>query len=254
MGVMLRQITSSLFIFYFILGKVLICPAGEFTPFKGRVNADQINIRCDSTVASEMITVLTKGDEVEVVGELYDWYKIRLPKNSPCYVFKDMVGVLDEKNVVVSRENVNIRLRPSTSSCVLGKVNKDEVLGVLSTEGDWLKIKPVKNSFGWVNKMFVDQVVVAKGKVSRPASLAKVVELGQGEILIEGIIRPYGKVISRPARHKIIAEGYKTYLLSGDRDSLDALNYRRVKVTGKVLPTTRQKYPLVEVLKLELLD
>ncbi len=235
--------------------------ADEFIPFKGKINSEDINIRSDSTVASGIVINLNKGDEVEVVGELYDWYKVRLPKGAPSYVFRGLTEALDEKTVVVVKENVNVRLGPSESYPILGKTNKDEVLTVEATEGDWLKIKPLNNSFGWVNKMFVTRSFLADrsrlkkspaevvGRVLKPAP-----DLAKDEIFLDGVIRPYGKVMSRPATHKLITGDYKIFLLKGDPSALNALNYRRVRVIGKIIEEKKQKYPVVEVRKLELGD
>ncbi|MCX5713628.1 MAG: SH3 domain-containing protein, partial [Candidatus Omnitrophica bacterium] len=210
----------------------------DFVSFKGRINADEINIRSDSTVASEVVITLTKGDGVEVVGELYDWYKVRLPKLSPAYVFKDLTESLDEKAAVVLKDNVNIRLGPSEKSAILGRMNKDEVLTVLETDGDWLKIKPPSDSFGWVNKMFVTRSLASE-KTKLKAKKAPPV-LVKDEVFLEGVVRPYGKVMSRPATHKLVTGDYKTYLLSGDLVALNALNYRKVRVVGKIIEENKQ--------------
>ncbi|MCX5697191.1 MAG: SH3 domain-containing protein [Candidatus Omnitrophica bacterium] len=250
------------FFFCLILGLgTLSSFADDSTPFRGKINSEDINIRSDSTVASEVVINLNKGDDVEVVGELYDWYKVRLPKGAPSYVSKGLTEFLDEKTVVVVKENVNVRLGPGESSSILGKTNKGEVLTVEATEGDWLKIKPLNNSFGWVNKMFVTRSFLADksrlknssaeagGKVLKPPP-----ELAKDEIFLDGVIRPYGKVMSRTATHKLITGDYKIFLLKGDLSALNAVNYRRVRVIGKIIEEKKQKYPVVEVRKLELGD
>ncbi|HNW39700.1 MAG TPA: SH3 domain-containing protein, partial [Candidatus Omnitrophota bacterium] len=61
--------------------------AGTFT---GQINADGINVRVDSTVGAQVICTLAKGELVEVSGGVYDWYKIRLPKEAPAYIRKDL--------------------------------------------------------------------------------------------------------------------------------------------------------------------
>jgi hypothetical protein len=53
--------------------------AEEDFPFIGIVNEDGINIRSDSTVSSAIIGQAEKGNEVTVIRQAYDWYKIRFP-------------------------------------------------------------------------------------------------------------------------------------------------------------------------------
>jgi len=62
---------------------------GESFLFSGKVNSDKINLRADSRVSGEEICALPRGEKVEVTLELYDWYRIRLPKPAPAYVKKD---------------------------------------------------------------------------------------------------------------------------------------------------------------------
>ena len=81
-----RKIISAIFIIpVFYAG---IAFAQDFQKFNGEITSDNINIRTDSTVGSDIICALKKHDKVEVTAELYDWYKIRLPKNAPSFVKK----------------------------------------------------------------------------------------------------------------------------------------------------------------------
>ncbi|MDI6606370.1 MAG: hypothetical protein QME65_04440, partial [Candidatus Omnitrophota bacterium] len=66
-------------------------------------------------------------------------------------------------------------------------------------------------------------------------------------------IKPYGRVFARKATHKLITEDKEVFLLKGDRKALNALNSRRVKVSGikeKDAPK-KDKYPLIEVRAIE---
>ncbi|MCM8780347.1 MAG: SH3 domain-containing protein [Candidatus Omnitrophica bacterium] len=93
-----------------------LCFATEDSVFKGRISADNINVRTDSTVNAESICRINRGEIVEVIMELYDWYKIKLPKNAPSFIRKDMVSLIDDKTAKVIKTKVNVRLHPSESS------------------------------------------------------------------------------------------------------------------------------------------
>jgi uncharacterized protein YgiM (DUF1202 family) len=131
-------------------------------PFRGEVNSNNINIRSNSTVNSEVVCNLNKGSPVEVVLELYGWYKIRLPKNAPSYIKKNLVGLINDKTARALKDRVNIRLHPNELSPILGRVNKNEIISILEDKGEWYKIEPVNNSFGWIHKKFVDKVEISK--------------------------------------------------------------------------------------------
>jgi len=268
--------------------ELTVAPKQKSALFQGEINANNINIRSDSTVNSKIICAVNKGEPVEVIRESYGWYKIRLPKAAPSFIRKNLVTLIDEKTVKVIKDNVNIRLNPSESSPILGRAGKNEVINILGDRGEWYKIEPLNNSFGWVNKKFVNpapqeatavkpwggmnkadtinkreevklaQEISAKGG---PASgwkkENKIMDekVSSGESLtIEGIIKPYGKVIKRIATHKLITADNNVFLLKGNKGGLDSLNYHRVRVTGRLIPNKNQKYSIIEIQKIEALD
>jgi uncharacterized protein YgiM (DUF1202 family) len=252
-----NKISVVLFSIFILFALVALANSNDkSTVFQGVINADNINIRTDSTVNSKIICKINKGEPVEVVKELYGWYKIRLPKIAPSYIKKNLVTLLGEKTAQVLEDNVNIRLDASESSWILGRVNMNEVVNILEDKGGWYRIEPVNNSFGWIHKKFIDKVDVLK-KIEDVQSIP---DIKKEERLISekptlenniltGIIKPYGKVLGRKATHKLITEDNRVFLLKGNKESLDSLNYHRVKITGKLIGA--QKYPIVEVTKIE---
>jgi uncharacterized protein YgiM (DUF1202 family) len=147
-----------------ILGCAHFVFAQSVVALKGQVNSDNINLRADSTPVSEVICIVNKGTEVEVVEEYYDWYKIRLPKSAPSYIKKRFVACLDEavqpvcSNARVISNRVNIRARPSESAPILGRADKTQSLVILSEEKGWYKIQPIPNSYAWIHKKFIDPI------------------------------------------------------------------------------------------------
>jgi uncharacterized protein YgiM (DUF1202 family) len=155
-------------------------PAQESQPFQAEVISDNINIRANSTVNSEVICAVNKGAQLEVVSELYDWYKIRLPKKAPAYIKKSLLECINYQvnnpptnitpsepskqclNAKVIKENVNIRLKPTESSAILGQADKNEVVTVLEDKGEWFRIEPTNSSFGWIHKKFINALGVPK--------------------------------------------------------------------------------------------
>lgn len=240
-----------------------------FQPFQGEVNANGINVRSDSTVSSETICILNKGDRVEVISEFYEWYKIRLPKSSPSYIKKSFLECINYKTVEpltsgqapaqkecvsakLLRDRVNVRLHPNTSSKILGVIDKNETVNILAEEGEWCKIEPIVNSFGYVNKGFVNKVAAIEiGKEPLKKEEAKgsvnIVPLSGENISIIGIIKPYGSIFRRRATHKLITQENKIFLLKGDKKSLEVLCNKKAKVTGKIINAPGQEYPVIEV-------
>lgn len=257
----MRIFLSRVFVFFafFLIG---LSSVFGFESFLGRINSDNINIRSDSTINSQVISSINREEIVEVVNELYNWYKIRLPIKAPSFIRKDFVSNVDDKTGLVLKTNVNVRLRPSESSAILGKLGKDEVINILQESGAWYKISPVNNSFGWIYKKFVDKTTVPVVKnlpVSKPVMITQTKEEilvkdgPDGEIVVVGILRSYGRVIHRSATHKLITAD-KIFLLKGNIENFNSLINHRVKVTGKIMAKKTNKYPIIEISKMEILN
>ena len=246
----------AIFLFALLL-QIGITPVEAAEPFQGEVNADNINVRTDATVNSAIICTVNKNEAVEVITELYDWYKIRLPQKAPAYIKQDLVACIDAaplaetecKNAKVLKDRVNIRLGPSESAAIIGAANKNDTVNIIEGKGGWYKIEPLQTSFGWINKRFITKVVppapAPKNDIPVPPPEPP------DTITLSGVIKPYGKVIKRIATHKLITQDNRIFLLKGDKKSLDALNYQKVKVVGKILDLPRQKYPVIEIRALE---
>jgi len=229
--------------------------------FTGQTNAGGINVRVDATVGADVICTLAKGEMVEVVREAYDWYKIRLPKDAPSYIKKELLECnnINRNNLnpdftaqsgkclsaKVIKDRVNIRLGPSESSWILGKIDKDTVVNIIGESGAWYKIHPVYQSYGWINKKFVNKEIVPLPK-REPLVKEEAAGLG-AQVVVEGKVTPYGIVMWRKATHKLITAENKLYFLKGDRKGLDSLNYRKVKVTGKIIGLAENNSPIIQI-------
>jgi len=238
--------------------------ADTFGVFTGQINTRGVNVRVDATVGAEVICTLAKGELVEVVWEAYDWYKIRLPKEAPAYIKKNLLECNDVDadfasqsgkclSAKVIKDRVNIRLGPAESAWILGKVDKATVVNVIADEGGWYKIHPVYQSYGWVNKKFVNKEVVVLAQQDVPVKALDTAKLSD-QLVVEGKISPYGIVLWRKATHKLITPENKIYFLKGDRKSLDSLNYRKVKVTGKLISPAASKYSIIQIDIIEALN
>lgn len=242
--------------------------AEDFKSFYGEVNTDNINIRCDATINSQIICKVNKGEFTKVVSEFYEWYKIRLPKDAPSFIKKDLVAIEDKMNQVedikqgkqiakVIKENVNIRLLPSESAAIIGKVNKNEIVNILKDEGNWYKITPPDNSSGWIHKKFVNKKnPVVKKDPPQEKELVESNKTSQDKtkISLVGMIKPYGMIFKRVGTHKFLTEDNKVFFLKGDKKILDNLNYRKVKINGKLMTSSKKKTPVIEIENLEVCE
>lgn len=251
--------------------------AEAFDSFPGEINADDINVRVDSTITAEVISKVNKNEKVIVISEGYNWYKIKLPRNSPAFVKKDLLVNIDAKTAKVLKDKINVRLRPTESSPIVGRIDdKDETINIIENSGEWYKIAPVNNSFGWIHKKFVNKVIepvipppVEEESVQQSAKDVIVQQSAEegdsalavkisgdkletdAQVIVEGIIEPYGKFWKRKATHKLVTSDNKVFLLKGSKEQLKTFTRQKVRITGKLITDEKQKYPVIEILNME---
>lgn len=262
------RIKCALILCLFCFSGLALAQAENFAAFSGQSSAAAINVRVDSTVGAEVICVLAKGEVVEVVREAYDWYKIRLPKTAPAYIKKELLECLALPADLVSspqkclsaqviKDRVNVRLKPTETSWILGKIAKSTVVNIVADEGDWYRIQPVYQCYGWVNKKFINkEIVVLPAPLAAPMTALVTAENKKvtPALTLTGKVSPYGIVLWRKATHKLITADNKIYLLIGNRKSLDRLNGRQVKLTARAYGLATDKYPIVQIDELEALN
>ncbi|MBC8436524.1 MAG: SH3 domain-containing protein [Candidatus Omnitrophica bacterium] len=176
---------------------------------------------------------------------------------------------------IVKEDGINIRSDSTVSSKVIGSARKGQEVTVIAGAYDWYKIRfPLdtpsghsdKNSFAWMHKKFIERkpqsaveaapAEEAAVEVGQPVAAVEIegpqAAVSAGEVSITGIVKPYGRVFGRRATHKLIAEDKQVFLLKGNKKELNALNSRRVRVSGiKEEGAPKGKYPLIEVRAIE---
>ena len=129
-------------------------------PKKGTVT-DAVNVRKTSSTEADIVGILKKGTEIEILDELNNgWTKISHP-NGPAFVKSDFVKVNEsgsvttseteddkkEEAVVITKkgkvtDTVNVRKNASTSANILGILNKGSEIKVIEQMSNgWTKIE-----------------------------------------------------------------------------------------------------------------
>lgn len=79
------------------LGLLLCIQMPTFAANKGKSTATNVRIRKGPSTQTEVIDVLAEGEEVEIVTEEGDWYKVKA-KGHTGYVSKSLINVNEESN------------------------------------------------------------------------------------------------------------------------------------------------------------
>lgn len=127
----------------------------DLFPFVGQISSNSVNIRAGLNKNFEQLCQLSQGEEVLVVEKSYGWYKIKLPLVAKSYISNEFVLTNNNIDGEVVSERVNVRAGPGINHTVLGQINSGYRIQILEVIGDWYRIKPIDESFGWVSEELV---------------------------------------------------------------------------------------------------
>ncbi|MGO0985875.1 SH3 domain-containing protein [Clostridioides difficile] len=123
-----------------------------------QVTSNSLNMRNGAGTSYRVITVLKKGQKVEVISESNGWSKIkydgRLGYVSSSYLGDVSSSTNKSKTKQVNTTSLNVRSGPNTSYGVLGKLPKGSKVEVISESNGWSKIK-YNGKDGYVSSMYL---------------------------------------------------------------------------------------------------
>jgi hypothetical protein len=145
---------------YQILSVFLFLVAGqaaeEATIETAIVAEGKINVRGKPSLIGEVITQLEQGEKVTVLeritnstprpGDSTNWAKIKLPPNTPVWVFAPFV-----KEGVVAVSRLNVRAGRGENYSVIGRINRDHPVKHIRTVEEWMEIEPPTNAYAFVD-------------------------------------------------------------------------------------------------------
>lgn len=160
------------------------------------VNVSSLRVRTGPSTSHTTVGSVTKGQVVQVVGEVQDWFKINYAGQT-AYVSKDYVtkggssdnatqGNNQNNNVtvqtggtyVVNATSLRVRTGPATYHSVIGGVLNGTTLNVIGSEGSWFKVN-YQGKTGYVSSEFMKFV---KGGTTTPEQPKQPEQPNQGAI------------------------------------------------------------------------
>lgn len=133
----------------------MLFAANPFKEFTGKVTGNRVRLRLEPSLDGHIAQEKNKNDLLVVVGEHGDFYAVEPPLNQAAYVFRSYI--LDQ---LVEADRVNVRLKPTTNSPIIGKLEKGmRVYGKPCTKNHkWLEIRPPANVRFYVAKDYIKQI------------------------------------------------------------------------------------------------
>ncbi|MEM9347300.1 MAG: hypothetical protein AAGB26_11860 [Planctomycetota bacterium] len=131
--------------------------AAQEAPFIGVVTEDKVEVRSGAGRAYYVVGELKEGDMVRVEKVLFNqtWYQIRTTPGINSYVSKVFVNAQgDGETGTINTDRTEFKaasLRgPGESYRVQGTLSKDDIVTILSEEGNFYKIAPPEDAFVFI--------------------------------------------------------------------------------------------------------
>lgn len=127
------------------------------TPGPAVVKQNNVNVRGQAAINSEVIGKLKKDEQVTVIEEVTlskpktdepsHWAKIALPPTTFAWVHSEFI---DPNTKTVKPKRLNLRSGPGENYSVIGRVDQGAKIQELEAKDNWLKIEPPAGAYAFV--------------------------------------------------------------------------------------------------------
>lgn len=134
---------------------------------------DDLNVRSGPSLNSDIITTLIRGNSYPVLKEKGDWIQIQLRNGQKGWVANYLVSVTEEstssqvdseqvttnevsKTAIITVNSLNVRSEPSLNGNILGKLQKDDTIKIISKSNDWIEIT-YNGQSGWISNQYIQE-------------------------------------------------------------------------------------------------
>jgi N-acetylmuramoyl-L-alanine amidase len=134
---------------------------------------DELNVRSGPSLNDDIVTTLNKGDLYPVLKAQGDWIQIQLSNGQKGWVANYLVSVTEEstasqvesvqaktkevsKTAIITVNSLNVRSEPSLNGNILGKLQKNDTVKIISESNDWIEITHNGQS-GWISSQYIQE-------------------------------------------------------------------------------------------------
>ncbi len=246
-----------------------ISQAAEQFPYLAEVKTDQVNLRAGPHTNFEVLSQLSKGNEVVVIGKEFEWYKIKLPEQAKSFVNRSYVKEHGGGFGEVTGNRVNIRSSPGPNSSIIGQLNKGDKFKIVEQVKEWYQIEPVEGLYGWVSEQFLAfksaaipnpkvvqlpsrNIYKRKKQLEEEERIQKELAAKEREKSIFGVTGIVALFDPSVNQYRLFVDESTFYDLHGVHQIFDQFLNKKVQVEGilqKDLQTT-SPYPVIDVVRI----
>ena len=255
--------------------------AEESYPYLAQAKADNVIVRAGQNLNFEILCHLKKGDEVVVLGESYEWFKIKLPIDANSYISSSYVKELWDNMAEITANRVNVRADKDVKYSVIGQLSKGDKVLIKDRSQGWFKIEPPDQSYGWVRSEFLEfkskevpparmvelpsrniykrkQMVEQTNPEPSPpptqnaqttmTEVKSISAMGQIEKLERGVTLEH-------IDYRLVVDGQTAYYLDGPAYIFEKFINSKVIIEGMVdtTPSLSSQHPIVKITKIKVI-
>ena len=153
-------------------------------PGLATVVANNVNVRGQPKLKSEVLTHVTKGQSVTVLEEIVNnksgpeepsaWAKIIMPSGSHAWINSMF---LNSSNQTVHPKKLNVRSGPGENYSVIGLLQRGDAVKEINKKEDWIEIEQPAGAYAYVAAQYLKQgaevpEVAAATKTTPPTTAA----------------------------------------------------------------------------------
>ena len=158
---------SCLFTTSIILTFPAIADANQYE--KAVVESPIIDIRLDSNSNSTVISKISKGQEILIVGEENGWTKIKLGTGIEGFIESSDSQIKKIEDGFITNKGVNLRRNATTESEAIHILNTGDKVEIIEKSGQWTKVR-LNSLIGYVHSDYISSDLNKSATVSRGAS------------------------------------------------------------------------------------
>ncbi|SHG99424.1 C40 family peptidase [Tepidibacter thalassicus] len=147
---------------------------------KIEIKANVLNVRSENNTSSDIISKLSKGDQVPIIETKDGWYKIKLDNGNEGWVSGEYV---QEKQTIgiINGNDVNFREGDSLESPIIETLEIGNEVEILDKNSDWYKVK-FNEQIGYIYSSFIKIKQENKAVSRGDKRIIKVYEVANSKI------------------------------------------------------------------------
>ena len=232
----------------------------------GRGKGNQINIRSGAGERFSVLGQANDGDSVTLLGKKGEWYEIKPVKGTGVWVHSDFVKFyskveeyLAEEDVRMNSEKTLAQLEERYLTEIAKPAEEREMADLLSGYQEIIKYSAAGADRDKIAGRIrdIERLVTETELLKKTSALEEKVarlENPPEEILppptAAGTLEDLGRILNRPATHKLVLNGKATHYLKSQAVDLNKFVYQKVSVWGEVSQPEKSLLPVIEVTRI----